>query len=80
MSALREVSLLPKAINQTLVGQLRDLLAMAESGELQSIAYVGEKVDGDIVRGYSGLRPFTTIGVLEVLKAAIIQDFDLVEL
>ena len=80
MSALREVSLLPKAINQTLVGQLRDLLAMAESRELQSIAYVGEKVDGDIVRGYSGLRPFTTIGVLEVLKAAIIQDFDLVEL
>ena len=79
MAVLREVSLLPKAINQTLVEQLRDLLAMAESGELQSIAYVGEKVDGDIVRGYSGLRPFTTIGVLEVLKAAIIQDFDLVE-
>ena len=80
MSALREVSLLPKAINQTLVGQLQTLLALAESGELQSIAYVGEKVDGDIVRGYSGVRPFLTIGTLEVLKAAIIQDFDLVEL
>lgn len=74
MGALKEVTVLPSAINQPLVDQLRDLLSLAESGELQSIAYVGEKIDGDIVRGHAGVRPFMTIGCLEVLKAAIIRD------
>ncbi len=55
MGALKEVTVLPSAINQPLVDQLRDLLYLAESGDLQSIAYVGEKIEGDIVRGYAGL-------------------------
>ena len=35
-------------INQTAIDQLKKLLSMAESGELQSIAYVGEMLCGDI--------------------------------
>ena len=62
-------------INQTAIDQLKKLLSMAESGELQSIAYVGEMLCGDIFRGYSsGVRPFRMIGGIEDLKHAIMRD------
>lgn len=61
--------------NLALVEALRELLALAESGELQSLISTGLMYDGNIIDGWYAdpdkSNPFTLVGAMEALK----QDF-----
>ena len=59
-----------------LVEHLKNLLARAEAGELSAFAFVGENVDGTMIRyAYHGhgSYPIKMVGQIEVLKLAVIH-------
>jgi hypothetical protein len=65
-----------KSPNPELVVLLKDVLALAEKGELQSLALVALQSDGSVASGYSfetGFKVFTLVGLLEQMKQLTLE-------
>ena len=60
--------------NEKLRLLLKQLTQQADSGELQSLAFVGMLLDESVIEGWSIsselYRPYTLLGALEVVKTA----------
>lgn len=53
---------------------LRKWLAMAESGEIVSVAIAGEMTNGDAITGHTAAaKRYQVIGAMEALKADLIR-------
>ena len=62
-----------KTVNNDVLNCARQIIKMAESGDLQGLAFVGE-LGGDMVRGYGGKITTSLIGEFEIQKHAMIAD------
>lgn len=65
----------PSAVNDHLVGRLKDLLSRAESGELQSLAATGIMSDKSRVTMYScnAEYPYVLIGACSLLHQELVM-------
>lgn len=63
----------PPEAEESVVAELRRLLAMAERGDLVGLSYVAQTACGDPMTALAGefLDPFVGIGALELLKTEI---------
>lgn len=71
---LKLVPLQPIA-RENAVAMARDLLARAESGEIQVLAAVALTADGGVAEGYTSsprIQPFALMGALDALKQRVL--------
>jgi len=75
------VALVPKPtadaeVRQSVIDHLREILAMAEAGEIKTSLVIAEHTNGEWSNRWSGSTEFTkTIGQLEVTKYEMIKQY-----
>ena len=66
---MKEVTKLKNiSVDHQTVNQLKELLSLAESGELKSIIFIDEHKDGRVGHGWAGQPNIRMIGEMENVK------------